>query len=173
MTQPTPARRPSIEHPGIPLTALAPLPAGPAAGQPDCSHEAFPLGPLSPYGRVGLWRQGPRPNGATRPLPVAASTPHAPQVPLGTNAIGSTGTRTVAGALPGSPLIRREPRRTGPTHRGAEALPAAVPDGSPRECTGRGPGLPRRGKRRHHQRLRPVSAPPAHRDPRAKGSVHR
>ncbi|TLQ47783.1 hypothetical protein [Streptomyces marianii] len=176
MTQPTPVRRPSIEHPGIPLAApaaLAPLPTGLEAGQPDCSHEEFRLGPLSPDGRADPWGQGPRPNGATRPLPVAASTPHAAHVPLGANAIGSTGARTVAGALPGSPLIRREPHHTDPTRRGTKVLPAAVPEGSPLECTGRGPGLPRGGKRRHHQRLRPVSGPIAHHDPRVKGSVHR
>ena len=48
---------------------------------------------------------------------------------------------------------------------------AAVPDNSPLEYVGLGPGLPRKVKRSFTQRLRPVGR--AHPDLRAIGSVYR
>ncbi|CAL9599582.1 gala protein [Streptomyces sp. enrichment culture] len=87
------------------------------------------------------------------------------------NHTGDDGAFALAQALPGSPLRHLELRHTGLTGRGAKSLLAAVPDGSPLEYVGLGPGLPRRVKRSFHQRLRP--ARPAHRDLRAIGSVYR
>ncbi len=72
---------------------------------------------------------------------------------------------------PGSPLRRLELRHTGLTGRGAKSLLAAVPDGSPLEYVGLGPGLPRKVKRSFTRRLRPTTA--AHPDLRAIGSVYR
>ncbi|GGQ07672.1 hypothetical protein GCM10010249_27480 [Streptomyces roseolilacinus] len=88
------------------------------------------------------------------------------------NHTGDDGAAALAAALPGSPLRRLELRHTGLTGRGAKVLLAAVPDDSPLEYVGLGPGLPRRVKRSFHQRLRP-SAGSAHPDLRAIGSVHR
>ncbi|MGA4960638.1 gala protein [Streptomyces pseudogriseolus] len=87
------------------------------------------------------------------------------------NATGDDGAHALASALPGSPLRRLELRHTGLTGRGAKSLLAAVPDGSPLEYVGLGPGLPRKVKRSFTRRLRPTTA--AHPDLRATGSVYR
>ncbi|MEV5550804.1 gala protein [Streptomyces sp. NPDC052309] len=87
------------------------------------------------------------------------------------NATGDEGARALAAALHGSPLRRLELRHTGLTGRGAKSLLAAVPDGSPLEYVGLGPGLPRKVKRSFTRRLRSVSG--AHPDLRAIGSVYR
>ncbi|MFE4211348.1 gala protein [Streptomyces goshikiensis] len=87
------------------------------------------------------------------------------------NSTGDEGVRALAAALPGSPLRRLELRHTGLTGRGAKALLAAVPAGSPLEYVGLGPGLPRRVKRSFAERLRPARA--THPDLRAIGSVYR
>ncbi|MEU6298177.1 gala protein [Streptomyces erythrochromogenes] len=84
---------------------------------------------------------------------------------------GDEGAYALAAALPGSPLRRLELRHTGLTGRGAKRLLAAVPDDSPLEYVGLGPGLPRRVKRSFTKRLRPARA--AHPDVRAIGSVYR
>jgi len=102
LAEPTPVRCPAIEHPDVPaadLTDLVPLLdrlAEPAAVDGD---ETFPLGTLRPDGRVDLCKQGLGPEGAARLLPVAAGSPHARHVLLGTNAIGDEGARAVADAL--------------------------------------------------------------------------
>ncbi|CAL9397441.1 gala protein [Streptomyces sp. enrichment culture] len=87
------------------------------------------------------------------------------------NATGDDGAHALASALPGSPLRRLELRHTGLTGRGAKSLLAAVPDDSPLEYVGLGPGLPRKVKRSFTRRLRPMTA--AHPDLRAIGSVYR
>ncbi|MBJ6643387.1 gala protein [Streptomyces sp. BSE7-9] len=87
------------------------------------------------------------------------------------NATGDDGAHALARALPGSPLRRLELRHTGLTGRGAKSLLAAVPDDSPLEYVGLGPGLPRKVKRTFARRLRPMTA--AHPDLRAIGSVYR
>ncbi|MEV5514867.1 gala protein [Streptomyces flaveolus] len=87
------------------------------------------------------------------------------------NATGDEGAHALAAALRGSPLRRLELRHTGLTGRGAKSLLAAVPDGSPLEYVGLGPGLPRRVKRSLNQRLRPARG--AHPDLSAIGSVYR
>ncbi|MFF5446216.1 gala protein [Streptomyces sp. NPDC012888] len=87
------------------------------------------------------------------------------------NRTGDAGAEALAAALPGSPLRRLELRHTGLTGRGAKSLLAAVPDGSPLEYVGLGPGLPRRVKRSFSARLRPARG--AHPDLRAIGSVYR
>ncbi|MFH9331206.1 gala protein [Streptomyces althioticus] len=87
------------------------------------------------------------------------------------NATGDEGAHALASALPGSPLRRLELRHTGLTGRGAKSLLAAVPDDSPLEYVGLGPGLPRKVKRSFTRRLRPTTA--AHPDLRAIGSVYR
>ncbi|MFE7909473.1 leucine-rich repeat domain-containing protein [Streptomyces albogriseolus] len=87
------------------------------------------------------------------------------------NATGDDGAHALASALPGSPLRRLELRHTGLTGRGAKSLLAAVPDDSPLEYVGLGPGLPRKMKRSFTRRLRPTTA--AHPDLRAIGSVYR
>ncbi|MEU1921385.1 gala protein [Streptomyces albogriseolus] len=87
------------------------------------------------------------------------------------NATGDDGAHALASALPGSPLRRLELRHTGLTGRGAKSLLAAVPDDSPLEYVGLGPGLPRKVKRSFSRRLRPTTA--AHPDLRAIGSVYR
>ncbi|MFI2411720.1 gala protein [Streptomyces sp. NPDC018947] len=87
------------------------------------------------------------------------------------NATGDEGARALAAALHGSPLRRLELCHTGLTGRGAKSLLAAVPDGSPLEYVGLGPGLPRKVKRSFAQRLRPASG--SHPDLRAIGSVYR
>ncbi|WP_268986517.1 gala protein [Streptomyces sp. CC210A] len=88
------------------------------------------------------------------------------------NTTGDAGAAALAAALPGSALRSLELRHTGLTGRGAKTLLAAVPDGSPLEYVGLGPGLPRRVKRSFRQRLRPAVRP-AHPDLRAIGSVYR
>ncbi|MGA5077301.1 gala protein [Streptomyces griseoincarnatus] len=87
------------------------------------------------------------------------------------NATGDDGAHALARALPGSPLRRLELRHTGLTGRGAKSLLAAVPDDSPLEYVGLGPGLPRKMKRSFTRRLRPTTA--AHPDLRAIGSLYR
>ncbi|MEU6867329.1 gala protein [Streptomyces sp. NPDC046876] len=98
--------------------------------------------------------------------------------PLSERSLGSTGNSTgdegahaLAAALPGTPLRRLELRHTGLTGRGAKCLLAAVPDGTPLEYVGLGPGLPRKVKRSFTARLRP--ARPAHPDLGAITSVYR
>ncbi|MBL1082349.1 gala protein [Streptomyces actinomycinicus] len=87
------------------------------------------------------------------------------------NTPGDAGAHALAAALPGSPLRRLELCHTGLTGRGAKTLLAAVPDDSPLEYVGLGPGLPRKVKRSFTSRLRPVGRP--HPDLRAIGSVYR
>ncbi|MFG2122768.1 gala protein [Streptomyces sp. NPDC048710] len=87
------------------------------------------------------------------------------------NTTGDAGAHALAAALPGSPLRRLELCHTGLTGRGAKTLLAAVPDNSPLEYVGLGPGLPRKVKRSFTQRLRPVGR--AHPDLHAIGSVYR
>ncbi|RMI93856.1 gala protein [Streptomyces sp. ZS0098] len=87
------------------------------------------------------------------------------------NVTGDDGAHALASALPGSSLRRLELRHTGLTGRGAKSLLAAVPDDSPLEYVGLGPGLPRKVKRTFARRLRPMTA--AHPDLRAIGSVYR
>ncbi|WP_031486072.1 hypothetical protein [Streptomyces bicolor] len=87
------------------------------------------------------------------------------------NTTGDEGAHALAAALAGSPLRRLELCHTGLTGRGAKTLLAAVPDNSPLEYVGLGPGLPRRVKRSFTRRLRPVGR--AHPDLRAIGSVYR
>ncbi|MFI5670113.1 gala protein [Streptomyces sp. NPDC051704] len=87
------------------------------------------------------------------------------------NDTGDEGAYALAAALPGSPLRRLELRHTGLTGRGAKCLLAAVPEDSPLEYVGLGPGLPRKVKRSFGARLRP--ARPAHPDLGAITSVYR
>ncbi|MGW2821985.1 gala protein [Streptomyces sp. NPDC001443] len=87
------------------------------------------------------------------------------------NTTGDEGAHALAAALPGSPLRRLELCHTGLTGRGAKTLLAAVPDDSPLEYVGLGPGLPRRVKRSFTLRLRPGTG--THPDLRAIGSVYR
>ncbi|MEU7417323.1 leucine-rich repeat domain-containing protein [Streptomyces antibioticus] len=87
------------------------------------------------------------------------------------NTTGDEGAHALAAALPGSPLRRLELCHTGLTGRGAKTLLAAVPDGSPLEYVGLGPGLPRKVKRSFTQRLRATVG--THPDLRAIGSVYR
>ncbi|MFE1291216.1 gala protein [Streptomyces sp. NPDC058751] len=102
MTQPTPVRCPAIEHPDIPISepaALEPLLARLRSERPVEADETFPLGTVRADGRVDLCKQGLGAGGAARLMPVAAASPHAAHVLLGTNAIGDEGARTVADAL--------------------------------------------------------------------------
>ncbi|MFI0965764.1 gala protein [Streptomyces sp. NPDC021080] len=102
MTQPTPVRCPAIEHPDIPISepaALEPLLARLRSAAPVETDEAFPLGTVRADGRVDLCKQGLGAGGAARLMPVAAASPHATHVLLGTNAIGDEGARSVAGSL--------------------------------------------------------------------------
>ncbi|MGW0120498.1 gala protein [Streptomyces sp. NPDC003327] len=103
MTQPTtPVRCPAIEHPELPLAdpaALGPLLDRLADERTVAADEAFPLGTLRADGRVDLCKQGLGPDGAARLLPVAAASPHAAHLLLGTNALGDDGARSVAAAL--------------------------------------------------------------------------
>ncbi|SOD89679.1 gala protein [Streptomyces sp. Ag109_G2-15] len=102
MTQPTPVRCPAIEHPDIPISdpaALEPLLARLRSAQPVEGDETFPLGTVRADGRVDLCKQGLGAVGAARLMPVAAASPHAAHVLLGTNAIGNEGARAVADAL--------------------------------------------------------------------------
>jgi Leucine Rich repeat len=100
--EPTPVRCPAIEHPDVPPAEpadLDPLLARLAASAPVIADETFPLGTVRPDGRVDLCKQGLGPAGAARLLPVAAASPHAVHLLLGTNAIGSDGALAVADAL--------------------------------------------------------------------------
>ncbi|MEW1870715.1 gala protein [Streptomyces caelestis] len=102
MTQPTPVRCPAIEHPDIPVgdpAGLDPLLARLRSDRAVGADEAFPLGTLRADGRVDLCKQGLGAAGAARLMPVAAGSPHARHVLLGTNAIGDEGASTVARAL--------------------------------------------------------------------------
>ncbi|MFD5515368.1 gala protein [Streptomyces sp. NPDC127066] len=102
MTQPTPVRCPAIEHPDIPISepaALEPLLARLRSARPVEADQAFPLGTVRADGRVDLCKQGLGAGGAARLMPVAAASPHAAHILLGTNAIGDEGARTVADAL--------------------------------------------------------------------------
>ncbi|MCB5182215.1 gala protein [Streptomyces antimicrobicus] len=139
---------------------------------------AATAGPGSPV-RLGLGGNGIGPHGA-RALADALGGIEALDLgrPLSErslgappNATGDSGARALAAALPGSPLRRLELRHTGLTGRGAKTLLAAVPENSPLEYVGLGPGLPRRVKRSFAERLRP--ARPSHPDLRAIGSVYR
>jgi Ran GTPase-activating protein (RanGAP) involved in mRNA processing and transport len=102
MTQPTPVRCPAVEHPDLPLAdpaGLDGLLSRLASSRPVDADETFPLGTVRADGRVDLCKQGLGPEGAVRLLPVAAASPHAAHLLLGTNAIGDDGARTVAAAL--------------------------------------------------------------------------
>jgi hypothetical protein len=102
MTQPTPVRCPAIEHPDIPVgdpAGLDPLLARLRSARAPETDETYPLGTLRADGRVDLCKQGLGTAGAARLMPVAASSPHARHVLLGTNAIGDEGASAVAGAL--------------------------------------------------------------------------
>ncbi|MFD6553785.1 gala protein [Streptomyces sp. NPDC058398] len=102
MTQPTPVRCPAIEHPDIPISepaALEPLLARLRSARPVEADETFRLGTVRADGRVDLCKQGLGVGGAARLMPVAAASPHAAHLLLGTNAIGDEGARTVADAL--------------------------------------------------------------------------
>ncbi|GAA0320941.1 gala protein [Actinoallomurus spadix] len=102
MMEPTPVRCPAIEHPDVPPADpadLAPLLDRLAAPAPVVADETFPLGTVRPDGRIDLCKQGLGPAGAALLLPVAAASPHAAHLLLGTNAIGTEGARAVAAAL--------------------------------------------------------------------------
>jgi hypothetical protein len=103
MDQPTtPVRCPAIEHPDLPLAdpaRLGPLLERLIDARPVTGDEAFALGTLRADGRVDLCKQGLGPEGAARLLPVAAGSPHAAHLLLGTNSLGDEGVRSVAGAL--------------------------------------------------------------------------
>jgi hypothetical protein len=102
MMEPTPVRCPAIEHADVPAADLAdldPLLDRLAAPARVTADETFPLGTVRPDGRVDLCKQGLGPAGVARLLPVAAASPHAVHLLLGTNAIGTEGARAVAGAL--------------------------------------------------------------------------
>lgn len=102
MTQPTPVRCPAIEHPDVPIcdpAALGPLLARLESVHPVEADEAFPLGTVRADGRIDLCKQGLGPEGAARLMPVAAASPHAVHVLLGTNAIGDEGAASVAAAV--------------------------------------------------------------------------
>jgi hypothetical protein len=102
MAEPTPVRCPAIEHPDVPfadpvsLDLLLERLASPAKVDGD---QVFPLGTLRADGRVDLCKQGLGAEGVTRLLPVAAASPHARHVLLGTNAMGDEGARALADAL--------------------------------------------------------------------------
>ena len=102
MAEPTPVRCPAIEHPDVPPADPADLDPlldrldAPEAPEGD---EAFPLGTLRADGRVDLCKQGLGVEGTARVLPVAARSPHAVHVLLGTNRMGDEGARAVAAAL--------------------------------------------------------------------------
>lgn len=87
------------------------------------------------------------------------------------NQFGDDGARTLAAALPGTPLRRLDLRHTGVRGRGAKALLAAVSDGTALEYVGFGPGVPRRVKRALVPHLKPAAQP--HPDVRAIASVYR
>ncbi|MFE9093506.1 gala protein [Streptomyces sp. NPDC007264] len=102
MTQQTPVRCPAIEHPDIPLAdpvLLDPMLDRLASPDPVRSDLSFPVGTLRADGRVDLCKQGLGPGGAARLMPVAAASPHAVHILLGTDSIGDEGARTVADAL--------------------------------------------------------------------------
>jgi hypothetical protein len=104
MTQPTPVRCPAIEHPDLPLAdpaGLAPLLARLSDPRPVEADETFPLGTLRTDGRLDLCKQGLGPAGAARLLPVAAASPHAAHLLLGTNYVADEGARTLADTLRG------------------------------------------------------------------------
>ncbi|MFF3499987.1 gala protein [Streptomyces sp. NPDC003247] len=130
MTQPTPVRCPAIEHPDIPVvdpTRLDPLLARLRSARAVDTDETFPLGTVRADGRVDLCKQGLGPAGAARLMPVAASSPHAAHVLLGTNSIGDEGASTVARALVDGHGLRTlylGCNRIGPA--GADALAAAL-----------------------------------------------
>ncbi len=95
-------RCPAIGHPRIALTdpaLLDPLLARLTEREPVTAGRTFPLGTLHADGRVDLCKQGLGPAGAARLMPVAARSPHAVHVLLGTNAVGDAGARSVADAL--------------------------------------------------------------------------
>lgn len=98
----TPVRCPAIEHPDIPLADpadLDPLLDRLSAAGAVESDEAFPVGTLRADGRVDLCKQGLGPTGVARLLPVAATSPHAVHLLLGTNAMGTEGAQAIADAL--------------------------------------------------------------------------
>ncbi|MFD3873002.1 gala protein [Streptomyces sp. NPDC058623] len=105
MTRPMPVRCPAIAHPDLPLADpadLGPLLARLGEGRPVEADETFPLGILRADGRVDLCKQGLGPAGAALLLPVAAASPHAKHLLLGTNALADEGARTLADALRGA-----------------------------------------------------------------------
>ncbi|MDI6104706.1 gala protein [Actinoplanes sp. NEAU-A12] len=70
-----------------------------AAPAPVTRPEEFARGLLRPDGRVDLCKQGLGPALAGRVTEVAAGSPHATHLLLGTNGLGTDGARAVAGAL--------------------------------------------------------------------------
>ncbi|MFC4066328.1 gala protein [Actinoplanes subglobosus] len=72
-----------------------------AAPGPVTAIEEFARGLLRPDGRVDLCKQGLGPVQAARVVEVAAASPHAIHLLLGTNGLGSEGARAVAEAIPG------------------------------------------------------------------------
>ncbi|MEU2390482.1 gala protein [Streptomyces sp. NPDC007369] len=102
MTRPIPVRCPAIEHPDLPLAdpaGLDPLLARLTAAEEVTADEAFTIGTLRADGRVDLCKQGLGPAGVARVAAVAARSPHARHLLLGTNSIGDRGARTLADAL--------------------------------------------------------------------------
>ncbi|BEL03059.1 hypothetical protein Q0Z83_012500 [Actinoplanes sichuanensis] len=71
-----------------------------ATPDPVTVPEEFARGLIRPDGRVDLCKQGLGPVQAARVVEVAAASPHATHLLLGTNGLGSEGARAVAGALP-------------------------------------------------------------------------
>ncbi len=133
MTQPTPVRCPAIEHPDIPISdpaALEPLLTRLRSARPVGTDETFPLGTVRADGRIDLCKQGLGAGGAARLMPVAAGSPHATHVLLGTNAIGDEGARSVAAAP-----ATRTGAGAGPVPR--QAVFARSPSRKP-GCRGRG-----------------------------------
>lgn len=97
----TPIRCPIIANPDAglaPATDFDPLLAAllsPAGGE----TETFPRGVLQPDGRLDLCKQGVGPVLAARVAVAAASSPRVRHLLLGTNALGTEGSRAVADAL--------------------------------------------------------------------------
>ncbi|GLW64346.1 hypothetical protein Arub01_25900 [Actinomadura rubrobrunea] len=101
-TRPAPVRCPAIDAPDVPAADpadLEPLLARLGDAAAVDGDETFPLGTLRPDGRVDLCKQGLGAEGVERLMPVAAVSPHAVHLLLGTNAMGNDGARAIARAL--------------------------------------------------------------------------
>ncbi|GAA0449767.1 hypothetical protein Ade02nite_58830 [Paractinoplanes deccanensis] len=70
-----------------------------ASPSPVTAPEEFARGLVRPDGRVDLCKQGVGPLQAARVMRSAAASPHARHVLLGTNGLGASGARAVAGEL--------------------------------------------------------------------------